>query len=126
MNSDDYVLGEDVTELARPLGKHGIVLSIRIDIDMLSEIERLAIAEDRTLSFIARRALRMALGLPALPGRYDDVMLTDEEGAELEKRLATPISGPSRPARAVVVLTETPPWLTSCSGTGHNFFMPPG
>jgi uncharacterized protein (DUF1778 family) len=55
----DYPLGADVTRLARsPRKTRSVVLSIRLTGDELTVIEQAASAEDRTLSYVVRRAVR--------------------------------------------------------------------
>jgi hypothetical protein len=58
MDADEFVLGEDVTEAARPRArKESAVLSVRLSAAEIAELEALADAANKSLSQIVREAL---------------------------------------------------------------------
>ena len=60
--STEYVLGRDVTEQAKAREKRGtVVISFRIGLDEFDRLSDLAESEDRTVSWIARRAFRTGM-----------------------------------------------------------------
>jgi hypothetical protein len=59
MNADEFVLGEDVTEAARPRGrKESAVLSVRLPIEEIAEVEALSRAANKSMSQLVREALQ--------------------------------------------------------------------
>jgi len=61
-NENECVLGEDVTDLAGQRSRGGTtVLSIRLSLDELAEIESISRATKKTISQVAREAIREAL-----------------------------------------------------------------
>ena len=63
---EDYVLGEDVTSLAKSKAKHGtVVLSVRLSVDEVAELEAVSDATRKTLSQVVREALKEYLQVAA-------------------------------------------------------------
>lgn len=118
MDEEEYVLGEDVTHLAQsPNAGESVVLSVRVDLTLLAEIERIANAEDRSLSFVIRRALRNQL-LPAVKDdEQGNATLSADEAIKFTEFLNGLSSG------KVTLNGQT--CVTACSGGGYNFYYPP-